>query len=111
MQWDNFIMSTSEVWIFLRNTWRDYLERPENIELKLRSPEAIHMYSFLRLFRVSIDDLIRYLEISDLYTTGADCNVKNRRWKSLVSEYFSVLFIHRYEYYGENLEISISILM
>lgn len=49
--------------------------KAKEVELKLRSPETIHMYSFLRLCRPGAVDLIRYLEIFD--------NMENRGDESL----------------------------
>lgn len=83
------------------------------MKLKLRSPETIPMFSFLRLCRLGVDDLIGYLEIFDLYDPRVDFNVKNRSEQSLLylNKYCSTFWHHRYKHNEENLEISISILM
>lgn len=78
IQWDNHITNASEIWIHLWNTEKRYLERPKKLELKLRFSETIRLYSFLRLCRLEVDDLIRYLEIFDLYDPRVDFNVENR---------------------------------
>lgn len=57
--------------------------KAKEVELKLRSPETIHTYSFLRICRIGVVDLIRYLEIFDLYNPRVDFNVKTRGDESL----------------------------